>query len=126
MAKSAHEGPFEPHTPPIQRNAQGRFLSGTKPGPGRPVGSRNKLSEDLLSDLVDVWSTHGKAALIRCAEEEPGRFAQICVGLLPRDVELNVGIDVTMRAAIDAATAFRTLAALPQDKLIELRANEAE
>jgi hypothetical protein len=123
MAKQAHE-PFQPHTAVIQRNAAGRFLSGCKPGPGRSIGSRNKLSESLLGDLAEVWETHGKAALIRCAEEEPGRFAQICVGLLPRNVELDVGVDITLRTALDAATAFRTLAALPKDKLLELHADD--
>jgi hypothetical protein len=78
-----------------------------------------------LSDLASVWETHGRAALIRCAEEEPGRFAQICVGLLPKNVELDVNVDITLREALTAATAFRTLAALRQDKLLELRADEA-
>jgi hypothetical protein len=126
MAKSAHEGPFEPHTPPLQRNQRGQFLTGHKQAsPGRPKGSRNKLGEQFISDLASSWEKHGAQALERCALEEPAQFVRVVASLLPREATLDIDVDVTMRAAIDAATAFRTLAALPQDKLLELHANEA-
>jgi hypothetical protein len=41
----------------------GRFLSGCKPGPGRQLGSRNKLAESFIADLRDCWEKHGVAAL---------------------------------------------------------------
>jgi hypothetical protein len=34
-------------------------------GPGRPPGSRNKLSEEFLRDLHVAWTTHGSAVLDR-------------------------------------------------------------
>jgi hypothetical protein len=85
----------------------GRFVAGTG-GHGRKPGSRDKLGEKLLSDLADVWETHGKDALIACAEQEPGRFAQICVGLLPKETQIDLNVDV-LHDVTSAVQAFRTL-----------------
>jgi hypothetical protein len=76
-----------------REEATGRFLKGTKPGPGRPVGSRSKLGEAFLEDLRDAWLEHGATALARCAVEEPGQFCRIVAGLLPKDINLNVAVN---------------------------------
>jgi hypothetical protein len=71
----------------------GRFLAGNNGG-GRKPGSRAKLSELLLSDLRSVWETHGRQALIDCAENEPAQFVRVLANLLPRDVRIDVAVDV--------------------------------
>jgi hypothetical protein len=38
-------------TTTIERDTKGRFLRGTRPGPGRSLGSRNKLTESFVTDL---------------------------------------------------------------------------
>jgi len=38
---------------------------------GRPVSSRQKISERLLADLADVWAEHGKDELERLAKDDP-------------------------------------------------------
>jgi hypothetical protein len=83
----------------------GRFLSGCKPGPGRQPGSRNKLAEAFIADLVSAWNEHGTTALRRCAQEEPGTFLRIVASLMPRDVNLSIGIDVASFADKFAAAA---------------------
>jgi hypothetical protein len=40
-------------------------------GPGRPLGSRNKLSEEFLRDLHVAWTTHGSAVLDRIIADRP-------------------------------------------------------
>lgn len=57
---------------------------------GRPVGARQRISEQLLADLASVWETHGESVLTRLAVSEPGKLAQIAYGLLPRDVFISV------------------------------------
>ena len=84
----------------------GRFQLGHTGG-GRPRGSRNKLGEQFLSDLRDVWQTHGIQALEKCAEEEPGTFVRVIAGLLPKTIDLNIAVDVA-----DFATKFRTAYAM--------------
>jgi hypothetical protein len=53
--------------------------------PWKP-GDRQRISENLLADLVEVWEASGKAVLENLAVTDPGKLAQIAYGLLPRDV----------------------------------------
>jgi hypothetical protein len=77
----------------------GRFLPGNSGFGGRPKGSRNKLSENFLADLHDCWERFGPQALERCATEDPAAFCKILAGLMPRDVNLNVGVVDAMEFA---------------------------
>ena len=52
-----------------------------------------------MSDLRDVWQTHGIQALEKCAEEEPGTFVRVIAGLLPKTIDLNLTLDATSFAS---------------------------
>ena len=43
-------------------------------GPGRPLGSRNKLSEDFLCDMHVAWTEHASAVLDRIITDRPEIF----------------------------------------------------
>lgn len=73
----------------------GRFLAGNGGNGGRKPGSRNKLGEQFVADLRDAWEAYGPEALRRCATEEPAQFVRVIAGLMPKDINLNVGIDPT-------------------------------
>jgi hypothetical protein len=70
-----------------QRNEKGHFVKGYKGGPGRERGSRHKLEEVFVADLVDAWKLHGKAALDTVATKEPAKFAQIAASVLPKQTQ---------------------------------------
>jgi hypothetical protein len=80
----------------------GRFLAGNSGG-GRKPGARNRLGEAFLEDLKNSWNECGAIALKRAAEEDPAAYCRIVAGLLPRDVNLNVAVDVS-----EFASRFRT------------------
>jgi len=91
------------------RDERGRWLKGipAPPGAGRPVSSRQKISERLLQDLGVVWEEHGKTVLERLAKDDPAKLAQIAYGLLPRDIFVRVedqrtpgGLDADSYAAL--------------------------
>jgi hypothetical protein len=86
LAKKAkgHEGSFE-----IERNEKGHFLPGNNGGPGRPLGMKNKLSEDFIEDFHNAWREHGVAALNHMAKKEPSAFVRCATQLMPRDVLLE-------------------------------------
>jgi len=42
-----------------------RFQPGNPGGPGRPLGSKNKLSESFLQALAEDFEKHGKDAIRR-------------------------------------------------------------
>jgi hypothetical protein len=71
----------------------GRFLTGCKPGPGRQAGSRNKLAENFIADLHASWEKYGAAALAKCAVDEPAQFVRVVASLMPKDINLSVGLD---------------------------------
>jgi hypothetical protein len=95
-------------------------VTGSNGGPGRKVGSRNRLGEQYISDLKLIWEEEGLTALRRCAVERPAEFVRVIASLLPRDVNLN------MTATLDAvsfAERFRAACSLlheeQQPKIIE-------
>jgi hypothetical protein len=59
------------------RDERGRYLKGIAGGPGRPAGSRNRLTEDFLGDLHAAWQEHGREAINRVIDERPEMFLTI-------------------------------------------------
>lgn len=75
--------------------SQHRGLIPYKPGQsgnpsGRPKGSRNKLTEDFLSDVLDAWQTDGKAAIKAMVADRPGDFVKMVASLVPKEATLNI------------------------------------
>jgi hypothetical protein len=59
------------------RDERGRYLKGMPGGPGRPAGSRNKLTEYFLGDMLDAWVERGREAIDRVIEERPEAFLAV-------------------------------------------------
>jgi hypothetical protein len=57
---------------------------------GRPLSSRNQISRAILKDLEAAWHVHGQRVLDTLAKEDPAKFAQLAVGILPKDVLVKV------------------------------------
>jgi hypothetical protein len=72
------------------RDERGRYQRGMPGGPGRPVGSRNKLSENFLADLQVDREQHGKEILSIMREKYPQIYFQSMVELaLVQRIELG-------------------------------------
>ena len=54
---------------------------------GRPVGVRKAFSTGFVTDLRDVWSEHGKAAMEFTAKTQPAVFFATCARLCPIQAE---------------------------------------
>jgi hypothetical protein len=62
-----------------------------QPGnPGRPKGSKNKLCEDFLGDVLEAWNDKGKQAITDMIDDKPGDFVKMVAGLVPKEMTLNV------------------------------------
>ncbi len=86
------------------RDDKGRFLTGNNGG-GRPKGSRNRLGEEFLDDLIDEWRANGKKALALCAAREPTQFIKVVANILPKEVlslALNVNADIAPTTVAEA------------------------
>jgi hypothetical protein len=72
-----------------QRNSKGQIIPGgasLNPA-GRPKGSRVKLEEVFVADMVEAWKLYGKDALASTATKEPAKFAQIAASVLPKQTQ---------------------------------------
>src|SRR5262245_2260977 len=70
----------------MSRDVSGRFLTGGKPGPGRPIGSRNKLAERFLADICVDWAKYGAAVISKVRNKNPTAYFRVVASILPRDV----------------------------------------
>jgi hypothetical protein len=80
-----------------QRDAKGHFVTGHIGGPGRPKGSRNRLTEQFISDLCHEWELSGAAALKEIAKTSPVDYVRVVAALVPHKVDLaalSVNIDL--------------------------------
>ncbi len=75
----------DPHT--------GQFVQGNIGG-GRPLGSRNRLTEEFLADLHHAWQRHGVAALEAAATKSPVKFCQLVASLLPAKLVADVSLGI--------------------------------
>lgn len=68
----------------------GRFVTGGKPGPGRPKGSRNKFAEDFITDFYNDWLEHGPTVLAVVRAEKPDQYLKAAVAILPKQMDVRV------------------------------------
>lgn len=111
------------------KDEKGRFVNGTKPGPGRPKGSpRYELGQDFVRDLHEAWQEKGKAAIDVVIAERPHEFLKVVAGLLPKDINVKVDklseMDDTELAA--SLAALRSLADTCAAEIARAGASEAQ
>jgi hypothetical protein len=81
----------------VKRPHSGQFKPGNRLG-GRPVGSRNRLTEVALQMLGENFAEHGAETIERVRREKPHVYLQVVASLLPRQVQTqppNVLADLT-------------------------------
>ena len=71
-------------------NPDTQFKPGNPGGPGRPKGSKNKLSENFLQALSDDFEKEGPASIGRLRSNSPGEYLRIIAGLVPKELLLEV------------------------------------
>ena len=72
----------------VIRDDKGQWI--VPPRRGRPPGSRNKLAETFLFDLLADWQAHGPQAIATIRDKEPVRYVQIVAAILPKNVNIEV------------------------------------
>jgi hypothetical protein len=69
--------------PPYQKGQSGNPA-------GRPMHSRQKLTEKFIDDLSKFYEVEGAALIKRVADEQPAMLLQVVARLMPKDLNLNV------------------------------------
>lgn len=89
--------------PPVET----RFKPGQSGNPGgKAAGTRNRISAAFLHALADDFDAHGRDAIRRTREEEPGTYVKVCAGLLPKQIEQTNPLDDLTDAQLHAAIAL--------------------
>jgi hypothetical protein len=92
----------------MRRDNETRFKPGQSGNPrGRPKGARSRLSERVLADLSEDYSTNGIQALRQSRENDPVAYIPLIASLLPKQAETfpNPLADLT-DAELDKLDAF--------------------
>ena len=67
------------------------FEKGNNANPtGRPKGSRNKLGEDFIKDLLVHWTENGTQALTDCLKHSPSQYVKVVASLLPKQIDMKL------------------------------------
>jgi hypothetical protein len=64
-----------------------QFKPGHPGGPGRPVGSRNRLTEDFLAKMQADFAEHGTEVIERVRNRKPEVYLLAVAALVPRKFE---------------------------------------
>lgn len=54
---------------------------------GRKKGSRNKLGEAFLSELLADFEDYGAAAIADCRKEDPAAYCRIIAAIIPKELD---------------------------------------
>lgn len=57
---------------------------------GRPKGSRHKLGEAFLQDMLNDWKANGVNAIEKVREQKPEQYLKVVASILPKDINVNV------------------------------------
>lgn len=71
------------------RTKEGQFVAGWAGGPGRPPGSRSKLSETFLHTLAEDFREHGAAVIEQVRRERPHHYLSVVASLCPRQLSVE-------------------------------------
>ena len=70
-------------------NKENQFKPGNPGGPGRPKGSRDKLSFDFIEGLSKTFEEEGIESLRELMKKQPAQYHNIIAKLMPKIMELS-------------------------------------
>lgn len=66
------------------------FVKGQSGNPaGRPIGSRQRLSEGFIDALSEDFDRHGKDTIRKMRTQNPAAYVRVVAELVPKDVNLK-------------------------------------
>jgi hypothetical protein len=90
-------------------------------GPGRPVGSITKASKTMRDTIQEVWlrlQVQDETNLFYIANEDPKWFYELCRGMFPKDLFVEVDLNLNLMSPEEIRKSIVNLIAL-EPELIE-------
>ena len=85
-SESVNQSPKETAGIALRDPVTGKFLKGTKAGPGRPKGLKDKLNVQVISTLEKIWAQRGEEVMEHLASTKPEVLAGLVARLIPQDL----------------------------------------
>ena len=89
----------------------GKFLAGTKAGPGRPHGAKSQFNKQVIDSLQALWEKDGAEMLEILARDKPEVIMGMVSRMIPQQLAAEAitnetdssknGTDVTIRVVTD-------------------------
>jgi hypothetical protein len=95
----------------------GKFLKGTKAGPGRPKGRLDQLNVQVVSTLEALWTERGAEIINQLAAERPEVVAQLVARLIPQSLAAEAISGEVGKGETDQQVTIRVVADQRQDVL---------
>jgi len=57
---------------------------------GRPLGAKNKLSEDFVAALAADFERYGLYPIVRTRNKDPGGYLRVIASIIPKEIQANV------------------------------------
>lgn len=54
---------------------------------GRPKGSRHKLGEKFLEEMLRDFDAHGAETIVKVREAKPDQYLKVVASILPKEIE---------------------------------------
>jgi len=79
----------------IRDPVTGKFLAGTKAGPGRPKGLKDRLNVQVIETLEALLTKRGAEIIDQLAAEKPEVVAQLIARMIPQELATQAitGVD---------------------------------
>jgi hypothetical protein len=67
-----------------------QFKPGCAPGPGRPRGSKDRITELFLASLAADFEQHGPGVIAVAREQDPVGYLRLVAGLVPKESTIEL------------------------------------
>ena len=97
----------------------GKFLAGTKAGPGRPHGAKSQFNKQVVDSLQQLWERDGAEMLETLARDKPEVIMAMVSRMIPQqlaaeaitgekddDTNKNTDVRITLVQQVSDATAI--------------------
>ena len=95
----------------------GQFLKGTKAGPGRPKGSKDRLNVQVIETLEKLWASRGAEIMDQLAAEKPEVLASLVARLIPQQLAEQAITGSEEKVQADQEVTIRVVTDQKQDVL---------
>lgn len=77
---------------PIPKHLEAHvWKPGQIPNPaGRPLGARNRFSEDVVTAFAVDWAAGGPEVIARVRQQDPSTYLRVVASILPKDLLVSV------------------------------------